>query len=100
MPSLAAVKQGGTAAARTLLRAKSDAGTLRLGSRPAGTIKYVYARDTGGGRLLTIITADPVVLLGSGCPMRSRQPATTWDWSSSSCRRREQARARWCRRRK
>lgn len=65
---VAAVKQGGTAAARTLLRSKADAGTLRLGSRPAGTIKYVFARDTGGGRLLTIITADPVVLLGSGLP--------------------------------
>jgi hypothetical protein len=65
---LAAVKQGGTAAARTLLRSKTDAGTLRLGSRPAGTIKYVYARNTGAGRLLTIITADPVVLLGSGLP--------------------------------
>jgi hypothetical protein len=65
---LAAVKQGGTAAARTLLRSKSDAGTLQLGARPAGTIKYVYARATSGGRLLTIITADPVRLLGSGLP--------------------------------
>jgi len=65
---LAAVKQGGTAAARTLLRTKPDAGKLQLGSRPAGTIKYVYARNTAGGRLLTIITAEPVVLLGSGLP--------------------------------
>lgn len=65
---LAAVKQGGTAAARTLLRSKTDAGTLRLGARPAGTIKYVYARQTGAGRLLTIITADPIVVLGSGLP--------------------------------
>src|SRR5262245_27306859 len=64
---LAAVKQGGTAAARTLLRGKPDAGTLQLGSRPA-TIKYAYARNVGGGRLLTIITADPIVLLGSGLP--------------------------------
>jgi len=64
---LAAVKQGGTAAARTLLQGKADAGTLQLGSRPA-TIKYAYARDTGGGRLLTLITADPIVLLGSGLP--------------------------------
>ena len=75
---VAAVKQGGTAAARTLLRSKSDAGTLRLGSRPAGAIKYVYARDTGGGgRLLTIITADPVVLLGSGLP--DAKPSAGYD---------------------
>jgi hypothetical protein len=64
---LAAVKQGGTAAARTLLRSKADAGTLQLGSRPA-TIKYAYARSMAGGRLLTLITADPIVLLGSGLP--------------------------------
>jgi hypothetical protein len=64
---LAEVKKGGTAAARAHLKAKPDAGTLQLGSRPA-TIKYAYARNTGGGRLLTIITADPIVLLGSGLP--------------------------------
>jgi hypothetical protein len=64
---LAAVKQGGTAAARTLLRGKPDAGTLQLGSRPA-KIKYAYARNSGGGRILTIVTADPIVLLGRGLP--------------------------------
>src|SRR5262245_28053445 len=64
---VAAVKQGGTAAARTLLRGKPDVGTLQLGSRPA-TIKYAYARTTGAGRLLTIVTADPIRLLGAGLP--------------------------------
>ena len=64
---LAAVKKGGTAAARTLLRGKPDVGTLQLGSRPA-TIKYAYARSTAGGRLLTIVTADPIRLLGEGLP--------------------------------
>jgi hypothetical protein len=64
---VAAVKQGGTAAARTLLRSKPDVGTLQLGSRPA-TIKYAYARTTGAGRLLTIVTADPIRLLGAGLP--------------------------------
>src|SRR5262245_5911631 len=64
---VAAVKQGGTAAARTLLKGKPDVGTLQLGSRPA-TIKYAYARSTGAGRLLTIVTADPIRLLGAGLP--------------------------------
>jgi len=73
---LAEVKRGGTAAARTLLRAKPDAGTLQLGSRPA-TIKYAYARNTAGGRLLTLITADPIVLLGSGLP--DAKPAAGYD---------------------
>jgi hypothetical protein len=73
---LAAVKEGGTAAARTLLRGKANAGTLQLGSRPA-TIKYAYSRSTGGGRLLTLITADPIVLLGAGLP--DAKPATGYD---------------------
>jgi len=73
---LAAVKKGGTAAARALLRGKADAGTLQLGSRPA-KIKYAYARSTGGGRLLTLITADPIVLLGAGLP--DAKPATGYD---------------------
>src|SRR5262249_60225612 len=65
--ALAAGRRGGRAPARPRVAGKPDAGTLRLGPRPA-TIKYVYARSTGGGRLLTIITADPIVLLGSGLP--------------------------------
>ena len=73
---LAAVKEGGTAAARTLLRGKANAGTLQLGSRPA-TIKYAYSRSTGSGRLLTLITADPIVLLGAGLP--DAKPATGYD---------------------
>jgi len=73
---LAAVKQGGTAAARTLLRGKPDVGTLQLGSRPA-TIKYAYARSVGDGRLLTLITADPIVLLGAGLP--EAKPAAGYD---------------------
>ena len=73
---LAAVKKGGTAAARTVLRGKADAGTLQLGSRPA-TIKYAYARSSSGGRLLTLITADPIVLLGAGLP--DAKPAAGYD---------------------
>jgi hypothetical protein len=60
---LAAVKSGGTAAARELLAKQRDAGTLQLGSQRA-PIKYAYARSTGGGRLITVITAQPI----SGLP--------------------------------
>jgi hypothetical protein len=56
---LAAVKSGGTAAARELLAKQRDAGTLQLGSQRA-PIKYAYARTTGSGRLITIITAQPI----------------------------------------
>jgi hypothetical protein len=56
---LAAVKSGGTAAARELLAKQRDAGTLQLGSQRA-SIKYAYARSTGSGRLITVITAQPI----------------------------------------
>ena len=46
------------------------------GSRPA-TIKYAYARSIGDGRLLTLITADPIVLLGAGLP--DAKPAAGYD---------------------
>jgi hypothetical protein len=56
---LAAVRSGGTAAARELLAKQRDAGTLQLGSQRA-SIKYAYARNAGSGRLITVITAQPI----------------------------------------
>jgi hypothetical protein len=56
---LAAVKSGGTAAARELLAKQRDAGTLQLGSQRV-PIKYAYARTAGSGRLITAITAQPI----------------------------------------
>jgi hypothetical protein len=56
---LAAVKSGGTAAARELLTKQRDAGTLQLGSQRVA-VKYAYARSTGSGRLITVITAQPI----------------------------------------
>jgi hypothetical protein len=56
---LAAVKSGGTASARELLAKQRDAGTLQLGSQRA-PIKYAYARTAGSGRLITVITAQPI----------------------------------------
>jgi hypothetical protein len=65
---LAAVKKGGTAAARQLLEKGADVGTIELSSRKT-SIKYAYARTLGGGdRLITLITAQPVFFLGAGAP--------------------------------
>ena len=56
---LAAVKSGGTAAARELLAKQRDAGTIQVGAQRA-PIKYAYARNAGAGRLITVITAQPL----------------------------------------
>jgi hypothetical protein len=64
---VAAVKSGGTSAARDLLAKRSDAGSIQLGARRV-PIKYAYSRTTGSGRLITLITAEPVVFVGAGVP--------------------------------
>jgi hypothetical protein len=64
---VAAIKKGGTQAAQAWLAKQPDAGVLQVGARKT-PIKYVYRRDTGDGRLLTIATAEPVAFLGGGVP--------------------------------
>ena len=66
---LAAVKKGGTAAARQLLeKGAPTVGSIENQLRKTG-IKNAYARTLGGGdRLITLITAQPVFFLGAGAP--------------------------------
>src|SRR5262245_37481845 len=63
----AALKDGGTASARALLAKRGDLGTVQLGARQT-PIKYAYARMMGDGRLITVVTAEPLVFLGAGVP--------------------------------
>jgi hypothetical protein len=63
---VAAAKSGGTAA-RDWLAKRGDAGTLQVGARKT-PIKYAYVRKTGGGRLITVATAEPIVFVGAGLP--------------------------------
>jgi hypothetical protein len=64
---LAALKQGGTAAARQVLAKREDAGSVQIGGKQT-PIKYAYARSTGSGRLITVVTAEPIVFIGAGLP--------------------------------
>lgn len=64
---VAAVKSGGTAAAKAWLQKRPDAGTLQVGARRT-PIKYVYVRDLGGDRLITVATAEPIAFVGGGMP--------------------------------
>jgi hypothetical protein len=56
---VAAVKKGGSVAARAVLEKRADAGTLQVGAQHVA-IKHAYSRTTTAGRLLTIVTADPI----------------------------------------
>jgi hypothetical protein len=62
-----AVRGNDHAATRKALEAAPDIGYIDVGSRRT-PIKYAYARSTGAGRMITVLTAKPVLYLGSGVP--------------------------------
>jgi len=57
---VAAVK-GGTA--QKALAGLPDIGTIAVGAKKT-PIKYAYARSTGAGRLITVVTAQPIYFIG------------------------------------
>ena len=59
---LAAVKKGGSTAGSALLAKREDLGLIQLGSRMV-VIKYAYARQMGAGRLITVVTAEPITFI-------------------------------------
>jgi hypothetical protein len=64
---VAAVKSGGTSAVKAALEKARDAGTIEIGGRKT-PIKYAYARSTGSGRIVTVVTARPILFLGAALP--------------------------------
>src|SRR3954468_20985084 len=64
---LAAIKKGGTEAARGQLLTQKPMGTVNIG-KSSSTIKYAYARPTSGGRLVTIVTGTPIAYIGASLP--------------------------------
>jgi hypothetical protein len=64
---LAAIRGGGAAAVRTLLAASEDAGFVQVGGRKTA-IKFAGERPTSSGRLVTVVTGEPIVHLGAGLP--------------------------------
>jgi len=64
---MAALKSGGTASARALLAKRGDIGTVQVGARQTA-IKHAYARKTGDGQLITVVTAQPIAFIGAGMP--------------------------------
>lgn len=64
---IAALKSGGTAAARAWLARQPGKGTLQVGARKTD-IKYAYKTPVGSGSLITIGAAEPLYLVGAGMP--------------------------------
>jgi hypothetical protein len=66
-----AAREGG-AALRKALSALGDAGSIQLGERRT-VVKLAAERSTGAGRLITVLTAEPIVFLGAGIPQAKPQ---------------------------
>jgi hypothetical protein len=64
---MAAVREAGTEGLRKALAALPDAGFIQLADRRT-PIKYAGQRPTDTGRLLTLVTAEPILFLGAGIP--------------------------------
>ena len=54
----AALKKGGTAA-RDLLTKKPDVGSIEVAGKST-PIKYAYAHPSGSGKIVTLVTAEPI----------------------------------------
>jgi hypothetical protein len=63
---IAAVGKGGTAA-RDLLAGRKDVGSIQVGAAKTA-VKYAYVRSTGSGRLITLVTAQPIHFVGGDLP--------------------------------
>ena len=65
---VAAFKSGGPAALRKALVGVAPTGTVQIGTGKATPTRLTVERATGSGRLLTIITDQPLLFLGAGVP--------------------------------
>ena len=65
---VAAFKTGGAAALRKGLAGAKPTGTVKIGAGTATTTRFTLERATGDGRLLTIVSDQPMLFLGAGMP--------------------------------
>ena len=71
-----AIRQGSTAGLQKLLASKPDAGYVQLGERRTA-IKLAVERASADGRLITVVTGEPILHLGEGVPQA--QPVAGFD---------------------
>ena len=67
-PLVAAFRTGGAAALRKALVGVKPTGTVQVGAGKPTPSRLTIERATGGGRLLTIVTDEPLLFLGAGVP--------------------------------
>jgi hypothetical protein len=60
-------RDGGSASLHKALAAAPDVGFIQLGERRT-PIKFAAHRPTSAGRLITVLTAEPMLFLGAGIP--------------------------------
>ena len=65
---VAAFKTGGAAALRKALAGTPPTGSVQLGTGKATPTRFTLERPTASGRLLTILTDQPLLFLGAGLP--------------------------------
>ena len=65
---MAAFKTGGAAALRKGLAGIPSTGTVQIGAGSATTTRFTIERVTADGRLLTILTDQPLLFVGAGVP--------------------------------
>ena len=75
----AAFKSGGAAALRKALAGVSPTGSVKVGAGSATPTRITIERSTGNGRLLTIVTDQPVLFVGAGMP--GAKPKEGYDFS-------------------
>ena len=61
------VKAGNGTATREALAKMASIGFIELGTKRT-PVKYAYARSTGSGRLVTVLTAEPIFFVGGSKP--------------------------------
>ena len=64
----AAFKAGGAAALRKALAGVPPTGTFRIGGGAATPTRFTIERVTGAGRLLTVLTDQPLLFVGAALP--------------------------------
>jgi hypothetical protein len=64
---VAAIKASDQPGTTKALAALPDLGYITLGEKKT-PIKYAYARPTGDGRLITVVTAQPILYMGGAEP--------------------------------
>ncbi len=71
-----ALKSGGTAALQKTLAGKPEVGFIQLGERRT-PIKFASWRASAGGRLITVVTGEPILFFGAGLP--AAKPRSGYD---------------------